>query len=66
MPIISAFEKELAIFSDRLKLSENIVIIHHYNPDGDAVGSSLGLYNVLKQTGKNVTVYMFSRSKEHY
>jgi len=56
MPIISAFEKELAIFSDRLKLSENIVIIHHYNPDGDAVGSSLGLYNVLKQTGKNVTV----------
>ena len=56
MPIISAFEKELAIFSDRLKLSENIVIIHHYNPDGDAVGSSLGLYNALKQTGKKVTV----------
>lgn len=56
MPLISAFEKELAIFSDKLKLSENIVIIHHYNPDGDAIGSSLGLYNVLKQTGKKVTV----------
>ena len=56
MPIISAFEKELAIFSDKLKLSENIVIIHHYNPDGDAIGSSLGLYNALKQTGKSVKV----------
>ena len=56
MPLISAFQKELAIFSDRVKLSENIVIIHHYNPDGDAIGSSLGLYNALKQTGKNVTV----------
>lgn len=56
MPIISAFEKELAIFSERLKLSENIVIIHHYNPDGDAIGSSLGMYNAIKQTGKKVTV----------
>lgn len=56
MPIISAFEKELAIFSDKLKMSENIVIIHHYNPDGDAIGSSLGLYNVIKQTGKKVSV----------
>lgn len=56
MPIISAFEKELAIFSDKLKMSENIVIIHHYNPDGDAIGSSLGLYNAIKQTGKKVSV----------
>ncbi len=56
MPIISAFAKELAIFSERLTLSENIVIIHHYNPDGDAVGSSLGLYNAIKQMGKKVQV----------
>ena len=56
MPIISAFEKEVAIFSDKLKLSENIVIIHHFNPDGDAIGSSLGLYNALKLAGKSVKV----------
>ena len=56
MPIISAFEKELAIFSDKLKLSENIVIIHHYNPDGDAIGSSLGLWHYLKLQGKDVHV----------
>ncbi|MBO7571367.1 MAG: bifunctional oligoribonuclease/PAP phosphatase NrnA [Bacteroidales bacterium] len=37
-------------------MSENIVIIHHYNPDGDAIGSSLGLYNAIKQTGKKVSV----------
>lgn len=56
MPIISAYEKELAIFSEKLSLSENIVILHHYNPDGDAIGASLGLYNALIQTEKKITV----------
>ncbi|MFW5804184.1 MAG: DHH family phosphoesterase [bacterium] len=31
--------------------SKKIVIISHYNPDGDAVGSSLGLYNYLVKKG---------------
>ncbi len=29
----------------------NIVIVTHYNPDGDAIGSSLGLYHFLKNKG---------------
>jgi bifunctional oligoribonuclease and PAP phosphatase NrnA len=33
-----------------------IVIITHVNPDGDAIGSSLGLYNVLVQEKHRVTV----------
>ncbi|PSK82081.1 DHH family phosphoesterase [Prolixibacter denitrificans] len=40
-------------------LSENvrdIVIIPHVNPDGDAVGSSLGLWRVLKNAGYAPTV----------
>lgn len=40
-------------------LSENvrdIVIIPHVNPDGDAVGSSLGLWRVLKNAGYSPTV----------
>lgn len=40
-------------------LSENvrdIVIIPHVNPDGDAVGSSLGLWRVLKNAGYGPTV----------
>lgn len=31
-----------------------ISIVTHPNPDGDAVGSSLGMYQILKQLGKEV------------
>lgn len=33
-----------------------IVIIPHKNPDGDAVGSTLGLYHYLKQYNHNATI----------
>ena len=36
--------------------ANDIVIIPHLNPDGDAMGSSLGLYHVLKNIGKKVQV----------
>lgn len=35
-----------------LLLPENkVVIVTHYNPDGDAIGSSLGLKHFLKELG---------------
>ncbi len=41
----------------KLLIPENkIVIITHYNPDGDAVGSSLGLKHFLKQKGLDAEV----------
>lgn len=43
-------------FKALLKKSNNIVIVTHFNPDGDAMGSSLALYNYLVKTGKSVTV----------
>lgn len=39
----------------------NIIITSHYNPDGDAVGSSMALYHVLKQIHDNVTVVLPNR-----
>jgi phosphoesterase RecJ-like protein len=36
--------------------SKQIAIITHVNPDGDAMGSSLGLYKILRNTGHEVTV----------
>lgn len=36
--------------------ARKIVITSHKNPDGDAIGSSLGLYHYLKQTTENVVV----------
>lgn len=40
----------------KLKEANNIVIVTHENPDGDAMGSSLSLYGVLTGLGKNVDV----------
>jgi bifunctional oligoribonuclease and PAP phosphatase NrnA len=36
--------------------SKKIVITTHHRPDGDAMGSSLGLYNYLIQKNQNVSV----------
>ncbi len=41
-----------------LARSKTITIVSHHNPDGDAMGSSLGLAHVLRNTGKQVTVIM--------
>ncbi|MDR1725663.1 MAG: bifunctional oligoribonuclease/PAP phosphatase NrnA [Bacteroidales bacterium] len=38
--------------------SKNIAIITHFNPDADAVGSSIGLYLYLKAKRKNVNIIM--------
>lgn len=40
------------IFAD----CRNVVIVCHTSPDGDAMGSSLGLYEFLKRKGKNARV----------
>lgn len=39
-----------------LSAPKNILITTHYNPDGDAIGSSLALYHYLKKRGHNVNV----------
>ena len=36
--------------------ADNIVIVTHVSPDGDAIGSSLGLYHFLFSQGKTVHV----------
>jgi phosphoesterase RecJ-like protein len=43
-------------FKNIIKNSENIVITSHWSPDGDAMGSSLALYNYLLMLNKNVKV----------
>jgi phosphoesterase RecJ-like protein len=42
---------------DLIKSSEDILILTHKNPDGDAVGSVLGLAIALKSLGKNVSCF---------
>jgi bifunctional oligoribonuclease and PAP phosphatase NrnA len=48
---LSQYTKELSkLFSS----SDNILLISHINPDGDAIGSQLALYHFLKSKGRNV------------
>src|SRR5574344_917619 len=35
---------------------KNVVVVCPTSPDGDAIGSSLGLYEYLRRKGKQVTV----------
>ncbi len=44
------------ILKQKIQQTDKVVIIPHINPDGDAMGSSLGLYHVLKKLNKIVKV----------
>ncbi|MEZ4853822.1 bifunctional oligoribonuclease/PAP phosphatase NrnA [Flavobacterium sp.] len=46
---------EIAEIKNSLSTPKNITIVSHRNPDGDAMGSSLGLLHLLKQLNHNVT-----------
>ena len=50
--------EEILILKRALANMSNIVIVGHKNPDGDAIGSCLGLANFLKQLEHQVTVVM--------
>ncbi len=43
-------------FKQLIKNSNNISIVTHWSPDGDAMGSSLALYHYLKAIGKSAHV----------
>lgn len=43
-------------FNKWFERADKIVIVSHVSPDGDAIGSSLGLYHFLDSQDKNVTV----------
>ncbi len=55
---MSAFTDPAALsrLRELLAAPKKILIVTHYNPDGDAIGSSLGLAGILKKKGHAVTV----------
>ena len=48
---------------EEINKANSIVILTHENPDGDAVGTALALYNALKQYGKNPDIIIPEYSK---
>jgi phosphoesterase RecJ-like protein len=50
--------KEFEEISKLLSTPTRIVVTSHYNPDGDAVGSALATYHILKRAGHQVEVIL--------
>lgn len=56
--MISDIIKKTEVESAQEEIEEayNIVIVSHYGPDGDSLGSSLAMWHILKSLGKNPKV----------
>ncbi len=59
MEITDNIEMKQAVnnFKKFLNSNKNIIITSHRNPDGDSIGSEIGLYWYLKDKGKNVHIF---------
>ena len=55
--------KAAAILGDK---SKKVAIIPHHNPDGDAIGSAMGLAQVLSNSGQNTVVIFPNDYPDYY
>ena len=51
-------EETTGVIKERLEKSKNVVIVSHVRPDGDAIGSLLGLGLALRDAGKSVQMVL--------
>ncbi len=53
--------KNIEALKEILQTPKKVAIVSHRNPDGDAIGSSLGLFHYLSRKGHDATVIFPSR-----
>ncbi|MCH5239501.1 MAG: bifunctional oligoribonuclease/PAP phosphatase NrnA [Muribaculaceae bacterium] len=58
-------KKESKALLKMLEESERVVLTCHVRPDGDAIGSTLGLYHLLKSMGKEATVIVPDKAPQN-
>lgn len=51
-------EKQIGSIKHLLSTPKNVVLVAHKNPDGDAIGSTLGMQHYLVQNGHTVTTVL--------
>lgn len=49
-------EQSILEITSALSVANDIVVVPHKGPDGDAIGSTLAIYHFLKEKGHNVSV----------
>lgn len=57
-------EKNIERLLEFISESKTICLLSHHNPDGDALGSSLGFYHTLKNMGKEAHVLIPNASPD--
>lgn len=53
--------KNIEALKETLQTPKKVAIVTHRNPDGDAIGSALGLFHYLSRSGHDATVIFPSR-----
>lgn len=59
-------EAKIETLRTLIEQSENVAIVSHVNPDGDALGSAMGLRAALAKRGKNVTAMLPSVYPDYF
>ena len=49
-----------------IKEFDTIIIHRHHHPDGDAMGSQIGLKHIIKENFPNKTVYTVGDDPKHF
>jgi phosphoesterase RecJ-like protein len=55
---VSGVQTELDQVVEELRLADKLLLTTHENPDGDALGSLLGMHWILRQIGKDSLMYL--------
>jgi phosphoesterase RecJ-like protein len=55
-PNLEALEASLRLCAEEIRNVHTVVITSHQNGDGDSIGSSLGMYHLMRSLGKAVRV----------
>ena len=56
----------LQLAAAKLRAADNILVTAHVNPDGDAIGSTLAMLQILRAMGKNVAVYIDDKIPKNF
>jgi len=55
---VSPVATEIDVVVEELRQAQKLILTTHENPDGDALGSLLGMHWILEQLGKDSVMYM--------
>ncbi len=56
----------LQLAAAKLRAADNILVTAHINPDGDAIGSTLAMLQILRTMGKNVVAYIDDKIPKNF